>query len=235
MAYDTDRFRADYRAAIHPAYRAWVHAGFVFLFAIGAFGYFVSRIESLEPIHLLAIPLTLVFFNWGEFTVHRSFGHRKHPLGKLFYRRHTGDHHSFFVSARMPYEEARDFRVVLFPAWLIVLYTGLLAFPAYCVVGLVDRSLGALVAATLLFGYLTYEFFHTTQHLPDSNPLTRLPGVRQMRRLHQIHHRRSVMQSKNFNLTFPLMDVLHGTLQWEPEGEELATTAEPSGVLDAER
>lgn len=31
-------------------------------------------------------------------------------------------------------------------------------------------------------------------------------------------HRRDLMQTRNFNLVFPLMDWLHGTLHWEPAG-----------------
>jgi len=225
MAYDTDTFRTGYRAGIHRAYSAWLHGGFVFAFASSALVWFATRAHDVSPLEWLVVPATLVFFSWGEYTVHRSFGHRKHPLGKLFYRRHTGDHHSFFVSTRMPYEERRDFRVILFPPWLVVVYTLLLAAPIYVGLGFVNQNLGALVATTLLGAFITYEIFHTTQHLPGTNPVTRLPWIRHMRRLHQIHHRRSLMQSKNFNLVFPLMDVLYGTLQWEPEGDERAVDA----------
>jgi hypothetical protein len=38
-----------------------------------------------------------------------------------------------------------------------------------------------------------------------------------MRRLHELHHRRELMQERNFNIVFPLMDYLFGTLYWEPE------------------
>lgn len=127
----------------------------------------------------------------------------------------------------MPYGESRDFRVILFPPWLIVVYTLLLAVPAYVVLGYVSEALGAIVAATLVFGYLVYEVLHTTQHLPDSNPLTKLPWIRTMRRHHAIHHRRSVMRSRNFNLTFPLMDWLLGTLYTEADER-----TEPAGAFD---
>ena len=36
-----------------------------------------------------------------------------------------------------------------------------------------------------------------------------------MRRLHQLHHRRELMQTHSFNIVFPLMDWLKGTLYWE--------------------
>jgi hypothetical protein len=217
LPYDTDAFRARYRAGIHRLYDAKVHGGFVFAYASVWLVYYLRQIHDVRPLEWLAVPAALVFFSWGEYTVHRNFGHRKHPLGKLFYARHTGDHHSFFVETRMPYEEQRDFRVILFPGWLVVVYSLLLALPAFLVLSFISTSLGALVAATLLFAYLTYEIFHTTQHLPDTNPITKLPWIRMMRKHHALHHRRDLMTSKNFNLVFPLMDWLYGTLHREEE------------------
>lgn len=218
VAYDTDTFRARYRAGIHRHYVGFLHGAFVFVYAAAWLVFFVRGIHGVRPLEWLAVPATLVFFSWGEYTVHRSFGHTKRPLGMLFYRRHTGDHHSFFVETRMPYEETRDFRVILFPAWLIVIYTLFLALPAYVGLGMVSPNVGALVAATLVAGYLTYEFMHTCQHLPEDHFLSGLPWIRHMRRHHALHHRRALMRSKNFNLVFPLFDWIYGTYLAEPLG-----------------
>ncbi|MFO6383211.1 SRPBCC family protein, partial [Pseudomonas aeruginosa] len=76
-----------------------------------------------------------------------------------------------------------------------------------------------------LLGYLSYEIFHACEHLPPEHPLSRLPWIRHMRRLHELHHRRELMQTHNFNLVFPLMDWCYGTLHWEAEtAEEHAMT-----------
>ena len=48
-----------------------------------------------------------------------------------------------------------------------------------------------------------------------------------MRRLHELHHRRELMQERNFNIVFPLMDYLFGTLYWEPEPAALHPTRTP--------
>ena len=79
----------------------------------------------------------------------------------------------------------------------------------------------------LVLGYLTYEVFHACEHLPPSNPVTRLPWIRQMRRLHELHHRHELMQERNFNIVFPLMDYLFGTLYWEPDHAPLPLTRTP--------
>ncbi len=219
--HDTEGFRARYRAGISRFYNAWVHGGFVFAYGIVVLFLLLRQIHGVAALELLAIPLGLIVFNFGEYTVHRHFGHHKYRIGALFYARHTGDHHSFFVESKMTFEQARDWRVIFFPAWLIVLFSVGIALPAHVVVGhLFGTNTGALFAATLLGGYLMYEIFHACQHLPRQHWLLRLPWIRETAQLHRLHHRRDLMQQKNFNLVFPLMDWLHGTLYWEP----IATT-----------
>ncbi|MGQ0801977.1 MAG: sterol desaturase family protein [Pseudomarimonas sp.] len=215
--HDTEAFRARYRVEICRHYNAWLHGGFVFVYGLMVLVALVLRVDDLEATDWLMIPLGLIVFNFGEYTVHRHFGHHKYRIGALFYKRHTGDHHSFFVESKMTYEGPRDWRVIFFPAWLIVLYSLGVVLPAYFVVGqLVDANAGALFAATLLAGYLSYEFFHACQHLPREHGLAKLPWIRETAQLHRLHHRRDLMQRCNFNLVFPLMDWLHGTLYWEP-------------------
>jgi hypothetical protein len=216
MTHDTEGFRTRYRGGISRWYNAWLHGGFVLAFGVAALVLLISRLDAVRAWEWLAVPLGLVVFNVGEYTVHRRYGHHKHRIGALFYKRHTGDHHSFFVAERMRYEQARDWRVIFFPAWLIVLFcTGLV--PAYAAIALFSTNVAALFCATLLGGYLTYEIFHACEHLPARHPLATLPWIRHMRRLHQLHHRRDLMQTCNFNLVFPLTDWLRGTLHWEPE------------------
>lgn len=220
MNHDTEAFRTRYRAGISRWYSAWLHGGFVLLCGLAAMTWLISRVHAPRGWEWLAIPLGLLVFNWGEYTVHRRYGHHKRRLGALFYKRHTGDHHSFFVAAHMPYEQARDWRVIFFPAWLILLFCAGLA-PLYWTLAQFSVNVAALLCATLLGGYLSYEIFHACEHLPASHPLARLPWIRHMRRLHQLHHRRDLMQTHNFNLVFPLMDWLRGTLHWEPEDRRL--------------
>lgn len=217
MEHDVDAFRARYRAAIHPRYNAWLHGGFVFGAGFLLLAWLLAPLSAVAWWEWLAVPLAILFFNWGEYTVHLELGHKKRPWGRLFYQRHTGDHHSFFVEGRMAWEQARDWRVIFFPAWLIVVYSLLLVLPAWWLLGLlVSANVGALFAAALLAGYLGYEFCHACEHLPPSHPLARLPGIRQMRRHHELHHRRTLMQTHNFNIVFPLQDRLQGTRWREP-------------------
>ena len=217
MRQTTEAFRSRYRASIHPLYNPWLHGTFVVLFGLLAIATFWSTVHQVQPLQWLAVPLTLLLFNVGVYGVHRHLGHHKKTFARMFYARHAGDHHSFFAPGNMTYDSARDWRVILFPAWLIVLHTLVVALPIWWLLTQFDANVAGLAGGCLVLGYLTYEVFHACEHLPPHNPLTRLPWIRQMRRLHELHHRREMMQERNFNIVFPLMDYLFGTLYWEPE------------------
>lgn len=210
-------FRSRYRADIHPLYNPWLHGTFVLIFGVLAIDGFWSSVHQVKPLEWLAVPITLLFFNFGVYGVHRHLGHHKKSFARMFYARHAGDHHSFFAPGHMTYDSARDWRVILFPAWLIVVSTSFIALPLWWLPQQFNTNVAGLVGGCLVLGYLTYEVFHACEHLPPGNPVTRLPWIRQMRRLHELHHRRELMQERNFNIVFPLMDYLFGTLYVEPD------------------
>ncbi|PMV84894.1 MULTISPECIES: SRPBCC family protein [unclassified Pseudomonas] len=224
MRQTTQAFRDRYRADIHPLYNPWLHGAFVLLFGVLAIGGFWSTVHQVRPLEWLTVPLTLLFFNFGVYLVHRHLGHHKKSFARMFYARHAGDHHSFFAPGHMTYDTARDWRVILFPAWLIVIHTVVFTLPAWWLFKQVNANVAGLFGGCLVLGYLMYEVFHACEHLPPDNPVTRLPWIRQMRRLHELHHRRELMQERNFNIVFPLMDYLFGTLYWEPVPAPLTST-----------
>lgn len=227
MRQTTEGFRSRYRADIHPLYNPWLHGAFVLLFGALAISAFWSTVHQVRPTEWLAVPVTLLLFNLGVYRVHRHLGHHRKGFARLFYARHAGDHHSFFTPGHMTYDSARDWRVILFPAWLIVLHTLAVALPLWWLLKHINTNVAGLVGGLLVLGYLTYEVFHACEHLPSHNRVTRLPWIRQMRRLHELHHRRELMQERNFNIVFPLMDYLFGTFYWEPEPEQLNPTRTP--------
>nr|WP_242485560.1 SRPBCC family protein [Pseudomonas sp. TH43] len=208
-------------------YNPWLHGAFVLLFGVLAMGAFWSSVQQVRPLEWLTVPLTLLLFNFGVYMVHRHLGHHKKTFAKMFYARHAGDHHSFFTPGHMTFDSARDWRVILFPAWLIVIHTLVITLPLWWLFEQLNSNVAGLFGGCMVLGYLAYEVFHAFEHLPPSNPLTRLPWIRQMRRLHELHHRRERMQERNFNIVLPLMDYLFGTLYWEPEADPLRYSRMP--------
>nr|WP_189684867.1 SRPBCC family protein [Pseudomonas sp. SWRI99] len=208
-------------------YNPWLHGAFVLLFGVLAIGAFWSTVQQVSWQQWLTVPLTLLLFNFGVYMVHRHLGHHKKPFARMFYARHAGDHHSFFTPGHMTYDSARDWRVILFPAWLIVLHTLLITLPLWWLLAQIDANVAGLFGGCMVLGYLTYEVFHACEHLPAGHPLARLPWIRLMRHLHALHHRRECMQVRNFNIVLPLMDTLFGTLYREPEPAPLSASTMP--------
>jgi sterol desaturase/sphingolipid hydroxylase (fatty acid hydroxylase superfamily) len=213
-------FRAAYRASVSPSYSAPLHAGFVFGGGLAFIAWQLS-LASAPPLRLgISLLVGLLFFNTGVYVVHRSLGHRRRWFALLFYQRHTGDHHSFFWDHAMTWDDPRDFRVILFPWWLLVGVSAIgLGLGALWALAF-GAGAGHAFSAAVVFGYLLYEAFHLCHHLPAGHPLTRVPGLREVGHLHRLHHRRTNMAGYNFDIVFPITDLLLGTLRWEaPEAE----------------
>ena len=90
-----------------------------------------------------------------------------------------------------------------------------LAWPlAIALAWLAGDNAGWLWVLGVTATYLLYETLHFSYHLPEDHVVhRRLPGLRRLRALHQLHHRSEEMTRTNFNLTFPLTDWLAGTLK----------------------
>lgn len=216
MTHPTEAFRERYRAGISPRYSGPLHAIWVASVGLAAIVFASSQLDQVAALEWLVLLFTLLLGNIGEYSIHKKLGHHKWPPAALFYQRHTGDHHSFFTERNMLWTTSRDWRVVLFPGWLILVVIAFVGLPGYFTLGaLVSANAGALWLTGIVGTYLLYELVHFSDHLPDGHWLHRLvPGLSTMATLHRIHHDRSRMTAVNFNLTFPLTDYVMGTLQW---------------------
>ena len=74
-----------------------LHGGFVFGYGLIVLGLLVCRVADASAAAWLMIPLGVLVFNFGEYTVHRHFGHHKYRIGALFCKR---QHHSFFAESK---------------------------------------------------------------------------------------------------------------------------------------
>ena len=208
----TDQFRQRYRAQINRHYSGLAHLLFVFAVGGGMVLFSYRQLETLSVVTWLALLFALLLGNVGEYLAHRFLGHKKRRFAGLFYARHSGDHHSFFSDQDYTIANLRDLRVVLFPAFLLVAVTLLIALPLGALAGwLLGGDAGWSVAAGVLLAYLFYEFIHLCDHLPDNHWLPRLPGIRTLRAHHRRHHH-PLGREHNFNVTLPLSDYLFGTI-----------------------
>lgn len=214
------KFRDHYRQGISPSYNGWVHMLSVLLVGLAVIVYSLSQLEAVSFSQGLVFPFTLLVVNFAEYYAHRWLGHRKTRYGKLFYSRHSGDHHSFFLEHSMAYQGIRDWRVVLFPVYLIFAFlVGLILPIGYVLSEYFSFNAAYVFAAAGISGYLFYEVMHFSYHIPNGHWAQKLfliiPGWSRLRHLHVLHHKRDKMTEANFNITLPIFDMLFATLYWQ--------------------
>jgi sterol desaturase/sphingolipid hydroxylase (fatty acid hydroxylase superfamily) len=217
--------RADH---LEPGYVAGRHIALTLTLAglIAAGGALMAT--RARPIDWLVAPAFFIVANFIEWAVHRYPMH--HPMTpRILYKNHTLIHHIAFTDRNMPVARSAELGLVMMP-WYTMLGLFTVASPVMIVAGVL-RGIGLagvfLLAAVAYF--LMYEVLHASYHLPDA-VLNRV-GVGRLRlfRAAQAHHRHhhvlSRMTNVNFNVTFPLMDRLLGTLEKAPSPAETTTPA----------
>jgi hypothetical protein len=206
-------FRAGYRAEhIGPRYSGWAHFTFTTLGSLAVIGLSLSRVAAPSWLELSTIPATFLFANFAEYRGHRGPMHHKTRVLALLHRRHTRQHHRFYTHDAMQAESARDFQMVLFPPAMLFFFLGALACPIGALLFfLVGANVGWLFVATAMSYFLCYEWLHWAYHQPEASWVGRIPGMATLRRHHTHHHDPRLMQRHNFNISFPLCDLLFNT------------------------
>ena len=230
-----NRYRREFRATqIGPHYRGIAHACFTFGVGIAVIVLAVMSVHEVRPIEWLTVPLTFLYANLSEYFGHRGPMHHPRRGLRIIYERHAGQHHRFFTSDAMALEGARDLKVVLFPILMITFFLLCFALPVGLLLGwLASSNVAWLFIATAVAYFLNYEALHWIYHLPASSALGRVPLVARLRRLHQLHHDPRLMAHYNFNITYPIGDLLFGTLWRERDGSR--REAEGTGSADIQR
>jgi hypothetical protein len=210
-----EAYRQRYRAEDIPrGYRPWLHLTFTFAGGTLALAACLWQLEAVRPIEWLTVPLAFLYANLAEYLGHRFPMHRRFPGMGMIYKRHAGQHHRFFTHEHMAFGERIDVRAVLFPPILVIFFFGGFGLPVWL---LLDWAISANVAwlfiATGVAYFLNYEILHFAYHLPPDSLLGRRALIRRLRWLHTLHHNPGCMARINFNISYPVFDLLFGTLQ----------------------
>lgn len=210
---DATGYRDEFRkVGIGDGYSGWGHFAFTTLGSLAAIAFAASRLEDVQRWEWSLIPVYVLIANLAEYFGHRGpMHHRRRGLGLLF-ERHTLSHHRFFTHRTMACDSSRDFKIVLFPPVMLAFFIGGIATSigtaAYF---LLSANAGYLFAVVGISYFLLYEWLHFAYHQPDASVLARLPGVAALREHHRRHHDPALMTRWNFNLTFPIGDLLMKT------------------------
>ncbi|HXH32566.1 MAG TPA: hypothetical protein VNJ01_17340 [Bacteriovoracaceae bacterium] len=203
--YRTARTREGYNPVFHVSFN---FVGLAFL--ILSHFYFVSDWNWRSALVLLG---TMLLGNVFVYCIHRFPLHKRTKLTSFTYVSHTVEHHRYFTSDNITYDDGRDLFVVFFPPLSIVFFA-LVGQPLlyFTMAYLVGKNLAHVLAGASAGYFMLYEFFHWASHLPADHPLIRNIGwIRYMRTHHIAHHNPKLMNSYNFCIVYPLMDVVMGT------------------------
>jgi hypothetical protein len=219
-----EEFRAAYqREVLGPRYNGWLHLAVIAGSALAALVFAATRVHAPSALEWLAVPITLVIANLGEYLGHRGPMHHKRRGLTLLFKRHTQQHHRYYTTQAMAVRSHRDFHMVLFPPVMLFFFLGLLAAPIGALFyWLISPNVGWLFVATAAGNYLFYEFSHLMHHWPPESRLGGSALFRWLRRHHATHHDPSRMVESNFNITLPLCDWLFGTFDREVRDRSVA-------------
>jgi hypothetical protein len=207
------RYRRKFVEDTPPWYHGMLHLGFMLLITCGTIYYCAVRLDNPVWWEWTLIPVIALFGNFVEWAAHRYLLHRPVPGFKMVYKRHCTSHHQFFTHHDLGYEGHKEWRALLFPPFAPLAFI-LLSLPfAFLAAWLISSNAGYIVVITMTAYYLLYEGLHTLSHFDDEKHpyLKYVPLVNTVRRMHYVHHALGYMQTRNFNLTFPICDYIFGT------------------------
>jgi len=171
-------------AALMPSFFFWSAIGFVVGFAYASF---------------------------VEWSLHRFVMHK--PIRWLTYpfRAHAQIHHQVFKADHTYHLQDEKHKDIIPMAWwngpvIITLGSLPIGLPAL-IFGLWPLTIGIIIALGAYYG--AYEYMHWCMHYPKARNVERSGIFFRLNGHHLLHHR---YMHKNFNVVFPLADLLCGTL-----------------------
>lgn len=204
--------RARELAAIPRWYHPLAHLSVTSVFGLAVVAAALALLSAVSFWELLFVPAFFLLANAIEWHAHRDLLHHRSRLAPVLYDRHTPVHHVVYVHDDMVMRSFREARLVLIPAYGILLIFLTTAPLTALLWALGQRNLGLLFLAVSVGYVVLYEWLHLAYHLPPSHPVARLPGLKALAHHHRVHHDPRLMQRYNFNVTFPLWDRVRGTV-----------------------
>jgi hypothetical protein len=203
------------RAEHIPAgYSPWRHMALTATIAtvIAAGG--VALATRARPTDWLLAPVFFVVANFIEWMVHRNPMHRPQPP-RVMYRNHAQLHHLAFTDRNMDVTRTDELGLIMMP-WYTMIGLFVVASPVLVVAGFLrGPGLSGVFLLVAVAYFLTYEALHALYHLPDATldraGIGKLRAFRRLQAHHRHHHVLGRMAHVNFNVTFPLMDLLFRT------------------------
>lgn len=206
-------YRAEYRKTlIGPRYNGALHIGVSTSATLSAIVISAAMLDAPSALEWLTVPIAFLVANFAEYMGHRYPMHHAMPGLKKMCVRHAGQHHRFYTHRHMAADGERDWHIVLFPFVIMAFFLGGIATPlALLMFAIATPNVGWLFVATAAGYCLFYEWMHLAYHQPTDSFIGRRSLVQKLRLLHLVHHDPGQMTKHNFNITFPVFDIVFGT------------------------
>jgi hypothetical protein len=227
------------REIVEASFRGWyspvLHVAIPAAISVTVAVLALLSLRDVRPIELLTIPATLILGFGFEWRVHKFVLHRRLPLLSTLYERHELHHHVIYTYENFTMRGRREFRLVLVPAYAVVLIALVNAPIAWALGRFVAPNVACVYLATSMLFFITYEWLHLAYHFPPDTFVGRLRLIAKLREHHRRHHDPRLMKTWNFNVTVPLFDWIHRTT-WSPEheaeraGRRARRRSEPAGA-----
>ncbi len=151
------------------------------------------------------IPVSFLVANFVEYLMHRFPMHNKYKFLNNIYQKHTIDHHLYFRNDDVIMINNNDWIAIPAPWRMIFIFILFIALPImFMVYLLLGTNPGLLFGITILGYYIIYEWIHLLIHwLPFVNKI--------IGKHHSLHHNTKLMRKYNFNVIFPICDLLFKT------------------------
>jgi hypothetical protein len=211
------KFRQQYQARLTGWYNGYVHVLIVAATALAVLYLCIEHIQNVTLLEWMTVPVAFLMMNAFEWNLHKNIMHRpsQFKLLQVIYRYHMLNHHQYFTDEEMTFENHRDIRITVFPAYAVTIFV-IIAVPFAVGLGfLISANVGWLFIAVVAVLALTYEFIHLCCHMEENWFVRNCPLINTARRHHTAHHNTRLMMECNMNVTFPVADWWFGTSDLE--------------------
>lgn len=208
-----EKFRRELRAGLSErSLSGTAYFALLNIYLAGLVAACLWMLDHVRPIELSTLPASFLYINLVEYWAHRLPMHKPMPLLTIVFKGHTLQHHRYFTKDAMECRDSMDLKFLFFPPSMILFFTVAFALPmGFILLAVASANVALLFVITAALYYLSYEYMHAAYHLPDSHWVSRLPGIKTLRRSHRLHHDHHLMSHANFNITFPIGDLIFGT------------------------
>ena len=164
------KFREAYRARIVGWYNGYFHAFLVFATGLSVLYVCTQHIANVTMLEWLTVPVVFLITNWFEWDLHKNFMHQQSSIKALqiIHRYHMLNHHQYFTDEDMHFHDHRDWRITIFPPYVITILI-LIAIPFAALVGwILTPNVGWLFLSVVASMVMIYEFIHLSCHCEEN-------------------------------------------------------------------